>query len=342
MSNTISSECIQVNEKAQTNSTFSPNLNTIVRVIHNRENPFVQLNKQALWDPRLSLRAIGLWARCLSKPDNWVFNIPELIDKCLEGRDSIYKSINELKETGYVLMIDRRERRNGKYFGGTLEYLFFEFPLTLEEQEIFLKKHKLLRFNNNQNSKVEKHQLPENPDPGIKDPEKAHITNIDISSYEDIEKEIDYSSLKVPKEPIAPDGASPPDGSSKKRLKSLIQPSEEAKELAEEMTKELEKGSDQYRKPKSITPMAIEIEAMLTKDNRDIKTIFEVFIWALHDHFWKDKFYKPNPAKYLREKFAQLHAKMTAPTPKEKRKFAPSSNSSEALKTLQKMMETAL
>lgn len=153
---------------------------------------------------------------------------------------------------------------------------------------------------------------------------------------------INNSSLKVSSEAIAPDGASPPSASSEKRKKNSFLPSFEATELAEEMCKELEKGSPEYRRPKSLTNMAIEIEAMISKEKRDLRTIFEVFSWAIHDSFWKDKLYKPNPAKYLREKFTQLHAKMTAPKPKEKRRFAPSSNDAEAMKCFNKMMETAL
>src|SRR5580765_9040605 len=59
--------------------------NTIVRVVHNRENPYVQINKISLWDIGLSLKATGLWARCLSRPNNWTFSLSELIKKCKEG-----------------------------------------------------------------------------------------------------------------------------------------------------------------------------------------------------------------------------------------------------------------
>ncbi len=122
----------------------------------------------------------------------------------------------------------------------------------------------------------------------------------------------------------------------------MIKPSDQAKEIAHEMVKVMETSSEEYRKPKCTTHMAIEIQEMIDKDQRDPQRIFSVFHWALNDHFWKDKFFKPNPAKYLRDKFEQLYAKMTAPKPKEKRRFAPSSNDAEALETFRRAQMRAV
>ncbi len=86
--------------------------NTIVRVVHNRENPFVQLNKAALWDQNLSLRAVGLWARCLSRPDDWEFNMSELIDKCKEGQDAVFNAMKEIVNAGYGIRIQYQIKEN--------------------------------------------------------------------------------------------------------------------------------------------------------------------------------------------------------------------------------------
>ena len=82
---------------------------SIIRVVHNRENPYVQLNKGALWDSRLSLKAVGLWARCLSKKDDWKFNVRKLASKMKEGKASIYGAMEELIENGYVIKIEYSE-----------------------------------------------------------------------------------------------------------------------------------------------------------------------------------------------------------------------------------------
>lgn len=117
---------------------------TIIRVVHNRENPFVQLNKQALWDTNLSLKAVGLWARCMSRPNDWRFCIKELIKHCKEGRKAVDGAMQELIDAGYAYRLEYSQRgEDGKYKTSGVEYVFFEFPATQEEkdqqQEIFKK-----------------------------------------------------------------------------------------------------------------------------------------------------------------------------------------------------------
>lgn len=107
---------------------------TIIRTIHNRESPYTQLNKAVLQDPNLSLRSKGLWAFCLSHPDNWQFHVQELITRCQEGRQAIYSAIKELIKNGYALRVDYQKRENGKLKGGGVEYLFFEFKATEEDK----------------------------------------------------------------------------------------------------------------------------------------------------------------------------------------------------------------
>lgn len=110
---------------------------TIIRVIHNRENPYVQLNKKALWDDRLSLKAIGLWAKCLSRPDNWKFNISELEKSMKEGKRAIYSAIDELIKHGYAFryQISSSDKKRGFH---QIEYVFFEFSITPEEIAVYL------------------------------------------------------------------------------------------------------------------------------------------------------------------------------------------------------------
>lgn len=109
---------------------------SIIRVVHNRENPFVQLNKQALWDQNLSLKAVGLWARCMSRPNDWTFSLKELVDNCKEGRRAVDAAMHELIAANYVYRIEYAERDlNGKFKSGGIEYVFFEFPATEEEKQ---------------------------------------------------------------------------------------------------------------------------------------------------------------------------------------------------------------
>lgn len=116
---------------------------SVIRVNHNRENPFVQLNRSALWDENLSLRAIGLWARCMSRPDDWTFRIRELIKTSKEGRTAIYTTIDELIKHGYCIRMEIYQRvQKGQFGTNNVEYVFFEFPITDSERAEYVEEFK--------------------------------------------------------------------------------------------------------------------------------------------------------------------------------------------------------
>lgn len=116
---------------------------SVIRVNHNRENPFVQLNRSALWDENLSLRAIGLWARCMSRPDDWTFRIRELIKTSKEGRTAIYTTIDELIKHGYCIRMEIYQRvQKGQFGTNNVEYVFFEFPITDSERADYVEEFK--------------------------------------------------------------------------------------------------------------------------------------------------------------------------------------------------------
>lgn len=103
---------------------------SIVRALHNKINPYVQINREALWDRSLSLKAIGLWARLLSRPDDWRVSVTELAKSCKCSKDSIYKLLNELIKQGYAY---RRQPKNAKGKYGQWETIVFEFKVTKDE-----------------------------------------------------------------------------------------------------------------------------------------------------------------------------------------------------------------
>lgn len=105
----------------------------IIRSLHNRENPYVQLNKSALWDERLSLKAIGLWARCLSQKDDWRFHVSELVKRTKEGKRAIYSAIDELIEHGYCIKYQPRSADQAHL--ADVHYVFLEFCIQGEELE---------------------------------------------------------------------------------------------------------------------------------------------------------------------------------------------------------------
>lgn len=78
---------------------------SIVRSKHDSKNPYVMLNKQSLWDPDLSLEALGLWARLISRPDNWEIHAKELATSCALNIRHIWRLLNELIDGGYCKRI---------------------------------------------------------------------------------------------------------------------------------------------------------------------------------------------------------------------------------------------
>lgn len=107
---------------------------TVIRVNHNQENPFVQLSKTTLWDDRLSLKAVGLWSRCMSRPDDWRFNISELSARCKEGRWAVESAMQELIAVGLVCKFECKTRTNGKFTGSVVQYMIFEHPVSEEDR----------------------------------------------------------------------------------------------------------------------------------------------------------------------------------------------------------------
>ncbi len=66
----------------------------VFRVIKDKENPYVMLNKYFVYDGRLSLKAKGLMSYFLSRPDNWEFYSSE-IEKKLQRWRKGYKNSNK-------------------------------------------------------------------------------------------------------------------------------------------------------------------------------------------------------------------------------------------------------
>ncbi len=111
---------------------------TVIRTHHNRENPYVMLNKSIVQSKTLSLKAKGLWALLMSYPNDWKFYVKVLIEECQEGRTAVYNTIDELIAARLMVKIKTFERKpDGKMCGGGVEYIIFEFPISEEQFEAY-------------------------------------------------------------------------------------------------------------------------------------------------------------------------------------------------------------
>lgn len=156
----------------------------IIRTVHNRENPYVMVNKAIVNDPRLSLKALGLWIKCMSKPDNWKFHVSALVKELKEGKTAIYSALDELIEAGYCIRGQRRATEDGRF--ESVEYVMYEFPATEEDKQIL--------------EEYFKNSLPRSgfPQPGFPHAENQPLINTDSHQ------------VKTDKEHICPAGVDAP------------------------------------------------------------------------------------------------------------------------------------
>ena len=90
-----------------------------------RQNKFTAIPNEALRDKRLSLKARGLLAYCLSLPDTWDFSIEGLAVTTGAGVDAIRTGVKELEKAGYLIR-HRARTTNGRY--GVMEYSLYDTP----------------------------------------------------------------------------------------------------------------------------------------------------------------------------------------------------------------------
>ena len=87
---------------------------------------YTPIHNHSLTDPRLSLRARGLLAYLLAKPDNWVTQTKNIQDWHQDaGRETILSALRELETTGYL-----KRRCTNNPLTGKLEWerVIYESP----------------------------------------------------------------------------------------------------------------------------------------------------------------------------------------------------------------------
>lgn len=82
-------------------------MNEIERV----ETGFAQVKNEVLFDPKISLKAKGLFAYIYAKPSRWDFSGNRIAKEMKEGRKAIYSALNELEQEGYLL---RQKQADGR------------------------------------------------------------------------------------------------------------------------------------------------------------------------------------------------------------------------------------
>jgi hypothetical protein len=96
----------------------------IVRIAE-RDQPFAQIDKRTLSDPRLPLEAKGMIAYLLTKPPGWKARIRDLVKQAGGSIRSVRRAMRELKACGYARVMFVRGA-GGKFAGR--EIVIFERP----------------------------------------------------------------------------------------------------------------------------------------------------------------------------------------------------------------------
>lgn len=101
---------------------------TIFRVEHKKN--YTVVNNFICKDNRLSWKAKGIWLYAFSRPDDWEFNIGDLVNQSTDGIDSVRAGLKELSDIGYL---QRSRLRNQDGTLGKAEWVFYETPEQIKQ-----------------------------------------------------------------------------------------------------------------------------------------------------------------------------------------------------------------
>lgn len=100
-------------------------MRTIFRTV--KTCKYTQISNMMLRDPKLSLKAKGMLAMILTHSDEWVVTKSWLEGICLEGRDSIRSTLEELQAAGYARYDGQEKDSTGQFSRSS--WTFFEEPI---------------------------------------------------------------------------------------------------------------------------------------------------------------------------------------------------------------------
>lgn len=249
---------------------------TIIRVHHDKNNPYVQLNKTAFWDSKLSLRAKGLWGQCMSRKDNWTFYVDQICKINKEGKKAVYSAIKELIEARYVLRFEgyRKDEGSGKFSTKIVEYVFLEVPANESLEEELKKCFRESLYGDLRKEPLIKKEGKRSSSSLREEEEKR---NISISS--EVKKEPQTAS--APEVPAGPSG-----------------------DLADFFLSKIKEEDPEYQL-KNRTKWVKDCDAILRIDKRPLLEVMGLISWTRQDLFWKRNCLSPESMRRNYEKIRQ-------------------------------------
>lgn len=105
---------------------------TIFRIEKNADNPFVMIDRRPIENPALSWKAKGVLAYLLSRPDNWIIRLGDLLNRSPDGPYAVRQAVKELRNAGHLEMETIRENGYIKQW----IYKVYEIPLLRDNQQV--------------------------------------------------------------------------------------------------------------------------------------------------------------------------------------------------------------
>jgi len=90
-----------------------------------KEKNFVVIDKCLINDFSISWKAKGILVYLLSKPNDWILIVNDIIKHSTDGRDGVYSGLKELETAGYIKR-SLEKNENNRYIGYI--YLVYEKP----------------------------------------------------------------------------------------------------------------------------------------------------------------------------------------------------------------------
>lgn len=93
------------------------------------------IKTKILEEQSLSYRAKGIYSYLVSRPENWKYNMQNLINTSTDGRESVQKGIKELEKIGLLKRI-KSQNLKGKFVSWDWEiYDTYSIPISTDERE---------------------------------------------------------------------------------------------------------------------------------------------------------------------------------------------------------------
>jgi DnaD/phage-associated family protein len=132
---------------------------TIFRVVHDPNNPYVIIDKRPFEKPYMSWKAKGLLGYLLSRPDDWTVRLGDLVKRSTDKMHATRQALRELVMVGHMRQVEYRHE-NGKYAGTVYEV--HELPLYENPLAVFPKAEKRTLNNKDiSNKEIKREDAPD-------------------------------------------------------------------------------------------------------------------------------------------------------------------------------------